>query len=176
MKQSSSFCKQSCFKGWTLAAQSCIDPSTSGLCTAGYYWNGGSTIPTQNVAQPGYYAPAGSANQIAWAIGYYNPYMAQAACIQCKQGYDCPSTGMSIMTDCPVGKFWIAGSSTVVHENIVTSPQKNCHSSTKKLSQVHKKIVTRPQKNCHKSTKKLSLVVLILYFKISKEIIKWMNN
>ena len=63
--------------------------------------------------------------------------------------------------------------STVVHENIVTSPQKNCHKSTKKivtspqknchkstkkLSQVHKKIVTRPQKNCHKSTKKLSQV------------------
>ena len=47
---------------------------------------------------------------------------------------------------------------TVVHKKIVTRPQKNCHSSTKKLSLVHENIVTRPRKYCHSSTKKLSLV------------------
>ena len=89
-----------------------IDQNISGLCTAGYYCNGGSTIPTQNVAQPGYYAPAGSANQIACTAGDNDSYYAQSSCIACKKGYYCLSIGMSVMTDRPVGKYWPASATT----------------------------------------------------------------
>lgn len=92
-----------------------INPSTSGLCTKGYYCNNKSTIPTQNIADQGKYAVAGSSIDTPCAIGTYNPFFAQEACLPCKKGYYCPNTGMKVMTECPVGKYCPAGASTTTN-------------------------------------------------------------
>ena len=90
-----------------------VDPTTSGLCTAGYYCNSNSTAPTQFVSDQGKFSLAGAAIDTACAIGTYNPFFAQSSCITCKKGYYCPSTGMKVMTECPTGYYCPVGASSI---------------------------------------------------------------
>ena len=88
------------------------DPNTSGTCSAGYYCHSSSTAPTQFYADQGKYAAAGDALDTVCAVGTYNPFFAQSACLPCKVGYYCQTTGLKVMTPCPIGQYCPAGAST----------------------------------------------------------------
>ena len=51
----------------------------TGDCTAGYYCEAGSTIPTAIAADKGYYSGVGASKQIPCAVGMYNPLPAQSS-------------------------------------------------------------------------------------------------
>ena len=113
-------CKPGTFRATTLATSEadCIActpgkycsgtfiAAETGDCTAGYYCEAGSTIPTAKAAEKGYYTETGASEQLPCAVGYYNPLPAQSACIECREGYYCPTEGLAEnIIECPTGHY-----------------------------------------------------------------------
>ena len=59
--------------------------TSSGTCTVGFYWEGGSTSPSPATAvcSIGYYCPAGSVQQILWDESSYQSLTKQGSCTTC---------------------------------------------------------------------------------------------
>ncbi|CEM36103.1 unnamed protein product [Vitrella brassicaformis CCMP3155] len=91
-------------------------------CEEGFYCPGGAIDPygktptnsTNMTADEGYYAPAGSSNQVPCPIGTYNDLTGQGSCTTCPAGYYCPDQGMSDVVgyECPQGSFCQVGSTS----------------------------------------------------------------
>jgi hypothetical protein len=87
----------------------------TGQCTAGYYCEAGSTIPTAIVADKGHYTLAGASSQTPCAKGTYNPLPGQSTCVPCRIGYYCDELGMSEnIKDCITGHYCPQGTTDPV--------------------------------------------------------------
>jgi hypothetical protein len=87
----------------------------TGDCTAGYYCEAGSTIPTATAADKGYYAEAAASAQIACPLGKYNPLPGQSACVDCLEGYYCPTEALAEdIIECPTGHYCPTGSNSTI--------------------------------------------------------------
>lgn len=88
------------------------------LCAAGYYCTGGTinyiddpvgsgTYVNAGIAQPGYYAPEGSSEQIKCSEGHYNGDEGRAECDKCGAGYFCDGLGYTkdSRPECEVGHY-----------------------------------------------------------------------
>ena len=86
----------------------------SGVCNPGYYCTGGSVVPTQHEAKPGYYTLSGAKNMSECAPGTFNSRSIQSVCLGCEAGYYCPSYAMKTFDAyiCPEGNFCPQNSST----------------------------------------------------------------
>lgn len=105
-------------------------PAETGPCVSGFYCTGGATTPKQNIAAKGTYTVLNTGAipkvyptaEIKCAKKTYNPYPAQAACINCELGYYCNEVGLAenivacpegqycpistdVPVDCPIGTF-----------------------------------------------------------------------
>ncbi|XP_064629299.1 uncharacterized protein LOC135488586 [Lineus longissimus] len=87
----------------------------TGLCYGGYFCRGGAKTPTQNMSQPGYYAPNGSIHPRKCEEGTYNPYPAASECQACDEGAYCPERGLNQSRLCPMGKYCPLGSVTPIN-------------------------------------------------------------
>lgn len=101
----------------------------TGDCTAGFYCEAGSTIPTAIAADKGYFSETGASEQIPCKAGYYNPLPAQSACVPCLEGYYSSEGQAEDITECPTGNYCPTGS-----ENPTRCPIGTYNAFTKAVS------------------------------------------
>lgn len=89
----------------------CVDAGdTTGDCYAGYFCTSGASSPTQEISPVGYYSLAGAAYPSPCLPGTYQSVAGQSSCLECPEGYYCPTLAVETPTDCPAGHFCVAGS------------------------------------------------------------------
>ncbi len=88
------------------------NPAPTGKCLDGYYCVGGSYTSTQHMAEPGYFAVSGASNQTACSPGTYNMDHRQTSCLDCPEGFYCPTSALTIYADylCTMGHYCPRGS------------------------------------------------------------------
>ena len=105
-----------CKPGYYCLGEDSTDATS--LCAAGYYCTGGTinyiddpvgsgTYVDAGIAQPGYYAPEGSSEQIKCPEGHYNGDEGRAECDKCGAGYFCDGLGYTKddRPECEVGHY-----------------------------------------------------------------------
>ena len=80
--------------------------TATGGCDKGYYCPPGSYMSNMLPAAPGNYTLVNQSSQTQCAVGYYNPYYAQSACLPCPVGFYCQGLGNSgTLISCPKGSY-----------------------------------------------------------------------
>eukprot|EP00953_Heterococcus_sp_UTEX-ZZ885_P041727 21268-Heterococcus_DN1.PRE.1 len=78
---------------------------TTGLCSAGYYCDGGASVPTQHRVPIGYYSHAGAVAPVPCAPGTYVTETGQTDCLPTIPGYYAPAQATVNQTVCPAGTY-----------------------------------------------------------------------
>ena len=88
--------------------------SPSGLCSAGYYCDGGATSPTQHPSRLGYFSESGAVTDLPCPIGTFSDQPTAIKCNPCLGGFHCPQSGTVSPVLCPEGAFCPDGTSIPV--------------------------------------------------------------
>jgi len=92
------------------------NPYPTGPCYPGYYCESASITPTQHACAAGKYSGYGAAECTDCEPGTYQPYRAQATCVDTPAGYYADGYGSTTYLPCEVGYYCPAGTASYLRD------------------------------------------------------------